>query len=68
MKRKTFNILLLLGCLIPTCLFIILMGYLMEYSQHELGMRKDLSIIIYWLLSSIGVYLGQTIYNKKRRW
>ena len=67
MKRKTFNI-LLLGCLIPTCLFIILMGYLMEYSQHELGMRKDLSIIIYWLLSSIGVYLGQTIYNKKRRW
>ena len=68
MKTKTFNRLLFFGCLIPTCLLILFLGYLMEYSQHELGMRKDVSIILCWLLASIVIYFGQTTYKKKRKW
>ncbi len=65
MEKRRFNILLFLVCVIPTSLFILGMGYSMECMQHELNIRKDVSIIVYWVVTSFVIYKVQKFYIKR---
>ena len=56
MNKIIFNIIIFLCCFIPTCLFILLMGYLITVCQDVLGMRKDVSIILYWFITTFVIY------------
>ena len=67
MKKELFNILLFLGCTIPTCLFILLMGWLLLNTQHDFGIRKDISIILYWIITAPVIYYIGKLYEKKKR-